>query len=69
MMPRYGQNIEKLLSIRENHLNNASIFGLGLKIVDILELIHESGFVYNDLKPDNVMLGLRDFLPLKIKHL
>ena len=25
--------------------------------MNILELIHQSGFVYNDLKPDNILIG------------
>ena len=25
--------------------------------MNILELIHESGFIYNDLKPDNILIG------------
>ena len=36
---------------------------LGLKLLDILELIHDSGLVYNDLKPDNILIGHHDFIP------
>ena len=36
---------------------------LGLKLLDILELIHDSGLVYNDLKPDNILIGNSDFVP------
>ena len=36
---------------------------LGLKLLDILELIHDSGLVYNDLKPDNILIGNQDFVP------
>ena len=43
--------------------SNASIFNLGLQLVNILELIHDSGLVYNDLKPDNILLGFGLQLP------
>ena len=42
---------------RSDFLSNASIFHLGLKMLNILELIHKSGLVYNDLKPDNILIG------------
>lgn len=45
------------MSGMNNHLSNASIFHLGLQILDILELVHKSGYVYNDLKPDNILIG------------
>jgi serine/threonine protein kinase len=32
-------------------------------MVDILEKVHESGYVYGDLKLDNIMIGQRDNLP------
>ena len=28
-----------------------------LKLIDILEIVHEANLVYNDLKPDNIMVN------------
>ena len=56
-MPRYGQNLQEILEERNDYLSNASIFHLGLNLLNILELIHRSGLVYNDLKPDNILIG------------
>ena len=67
IMPRYGLNLQEILESRGNYLNNASIFGLGLQLLDILELVHDSGLVYNDLKPDNIMIGTEDKLPSQMK--
>lgn len=36
---------------------------MGLRLLDILEVIHKSGIVYNDLKLDNILLGQGQFLP------
>lgn len=30
---------------------------LGLQLVDCLEHVHSMGFVYNDLKQDNIIVG------------
>ena len=47
----------EILQTRNKYLSNASIFHLGLSLLNILELIHSSGLVYNDLKPDNILIG------------
>ena len=39
------------------------MYALGIRLLDILELIHDSGLVYNDLKPDNILVGYKDFVP------
>ena len=31
--------------------------------MNIFELIHNSGQVYNDLKPDNILIGINDKIP------
>lgn len=41
---------------------------MGLKLLDILEFIHESGFVYNDLKLENITIGLSDRIPKRTQH-
>lgn len=55
-MPRYGEDLFSILSKRKFKLSKASVYDLGLKILDILEAIHESGLVYNDLKLDNILI-------------
>lgn len=34
-----------------------SVCHLGIELVNALEEIHSAGYVYNDLKPDNITLG------------
>lgn len=33
---------------------------LGLEMLDALEKIHKSGYVYNDIKPENILIGKKD---------
>ena len=33
------------------------ILQIGIQIIDILAIIHQRGFVYNDLKIDNLVIG------------
>ena len=49
-MPQYGPGLDQVFEQNRKSLSNASVFEIGLKIIDILEAIHESGYVYNDLK-------------------
>ena len=58
IMPRFGQNLQEILNESGNYLSNASIFQIGLSVLNILELVHDSGLVFNDLKPDNILVGL-----------
>ena len=62
-MPRYGRDLFDYIHKEKVTLSSASIFNLGLKLLDILELIHSSGYVYNDLKLENIVIDLKDELP------
>ena len=35
-----------------------SIYTLGLKVLELLETIHDSGYVHNDLSLDKIAVGL-----------
>ena len=56
VMPRLGMNINQLIELRAANFNKAQIYSFGVQIVNILEKIHRAGFVYNDLKLDNILL-------------
>ena len=56
IMPRYGMNLEKLFLKRKMQFSEEEILSLGLQLVNILEQIHDAGFVFNDLKLDNILL-------------
>ena len=62
-MPKYGQDIECYFQNIGKNFSTASIIHLGLKVLDIIEAVHNSGFIYGDLKLDNILVGERDLLP------
>ena len=56
-MNRFGKNLYQFFEQCGNYLSRVSVYSLGINLIDILEKIHNAGFVYNDLKPENIMLG------------
>ena len=65
IMPRFGQNFESYFDYLDRKLSTVSILELGKKIIRIFEIIHRAGYIYNDLKLDNILFGIQDKLPLK----
>jgi len=64
-MPRYGNNLENYFSSINCRLSKISVASLGLSLLDCLEKVHKAGFVFNDLKLDNIMIGFGQKLPEK----
>ena len=62
-MTRYGNNLEYCLQKQGYDISKESIYNLGLKLLNIFEHVHNSGYTYNDLKPDNILLGYGESLP------
>lgn len=56
VMPRLGTNLQDVFIKRNASFTNMQIYSLGIQLVNIMEQIHTAGFVYNDLKLDNLML-------------
>ena len=56
IMPRYGYNLESLFHSRNSHFSRESIYSLGIQLLNMLQRVHEAGYVYNDLKLDNLLM-------------
>lgn len=65
IMPRFGRNLETYFENQNRVLSKASIFHLGRACIDLLEQIHNAGYVYNDLKLDNLLLDFKQSLPAR----
>ena len=39
-------------------MNLVSIYSLGCKLLDQLEVFHDAGYIFNDLSLDKIMLGI-----------
>lgn len=57
IMPRYGANLELYSEKMKNKMSRMSILDIGLAMLTNLEATHSAGYVFNDLKLDNLMLG------------
>lgn len=56
IMPRFGMKLEKLYFKRKNNFSRESIYALGIQLINMLQKVHEAGYIYNDLKLDNLLL-------------
>lgn len=64
-MPRFGRNLETYFENQNRELSKASVYHLGRSCLDLLEQIHIAGYVYNDLKLDNLLVDFKEHLPSK----
>ena len=56
VMPRLGMNLHDLFTKKNASFTEESIYSLGIQILNILEKVHLAGFIFNDLKLDNLLL-------------
>ena len=63
IIPRYGKSLQSIVRKQKESLNLSSVLNLGIHLLNILEAIHDSGLVYNDLKLDNILLDMCENLP------
>ena len=57
VMPRYGKDLQTFFVTDSKRLSKASIYYLGLALLQTFEQIHLAGYIYNDLKTDNIMIN------------
>lgn len=56
IMPQHSLNLSSLFYLRNWQLSEASVYSLGIQLIDVLELIHTTGYIFNDLKLENLLL-------------
>ena len=61
--PRYGVNLENYYFSQNCKLSKISIYSIGIVLINRLKILHDAGYVYNDVKLDNIMTGFNDELP------
>lgn len=62
IMDRMGDSLRSIHDHSNGHFCFKTTAQIGIQLVNILEKIHEAGYVFNDLKPDNILIGNRNIL-------
>ena len=56
VMPRYLMDLETYFSLMTNVISLKSICEIGVGLLSLLEGVHRAGYVFNNLKPESIML-------------
>lgn len=59
VISRFGTDVEKLYTENGSIFPEMTVYSLGLRIVDVLEYLHDSDYVHADIKASNLMLGYK----------
>ena len=57
-MELLGPNLEQFLKLSGGKLSLKTVLILGLQMVDRIEVLHNAGFIYKDIQPENFVMGL-----------
>jgi serine/threonine protein kinase len=57
-MPYFGStNLEQHVENCKSKLNERSIISLAITLINAVKIVHKAGYVYNDLKLDNILVS------------
>ena len=57
VMNKFGHNLDQYFANAKGMFTKKTIYQIGIRLVDMLKKIHETGFTYNDLKLENILIG------------
>ncbi|NXT82421.1 VRK1 kinase, partial [Zapornia atra] len=60
IMDRFGRDLQKILEENGKRFSHKTVLQLGLRILDILEYIHEHEYVHGDIKASNILLSYKN---------
>ncbi|XP_062974092.1 serine/threonine-protein kinase VRK1 isoform X2 [Elgaria multicarinata webbii] len=59
VMDRFGKDLQKIFEERGKQFTRKAVLQLGLRILDVLEYVHEHEYVHGDIKASNLLLGYK----------
>ena len=57
---KFGKTLEYYLQKRQNAFSEKTTVQVGLQLLEKLQAVHEEGYIFNDLKPNNILVGNYD---------
>lgn len=57
VLQRYGKDLQDIINENNNKLHPKTVFTVGYAVIHALEYIHSFGYVHQDIKAANLMLG------------
>ena len=59
-MEYLGKTLKSHIMDHRKPLSRQTVCNFGIQMISIFERLHETGKVYNDLKPDNILFSNED---------
>ncbi|XP_044292498.1 serine/threonine-protein kinase VRK1 isoform X2 [Varanus komodoensis] len=59
VMDRFGKDLQKVFEEQGKQFTRKTVLQLGLRILDVLEYVHEHEYVHGDIKASNLLLGYK----------
>ncbi|XP_073493602.1 serine/threonine-protein kinase VRK1 [Phyllobates terribilis] len=56
VMDRFGKDLQKIFEESSRRYSHKTVLQLGLRLIDVLEYIHEHEYVHGDIKASNLLL-------------
>ena len=69
IMPRYGMNLHQYFETCGKEFSDHTVVAIGTSLLSSLSMLHKTGYVYNDLKPDNILLDYLSKVPRRFTPL
>ncbi|NXW00360.1 VRK1 kinase, partial [Fregetta grallaria] len=60
IMDRFGRDLQKMYEENAKQFSHKTVLQLGLRILDILEYVHEHEYVHGDIKASNLLVSYKN---------
>ena len=57
IIQQLGLTINDLIRRNKQHFGTKTVVSIGIALLDLIERMHDKGYIHCDVKPDNIMIG------------